>query len=139
MKRSAMVRTPKGFWTCRRQAGGVKCLHVNPNRKQKCLACGKSKPQKSKPKHMAVLTTMTYEQFLEVAGDERCQICGAGPKARRLHRDHDHATGRPRGLLCFQCNTRLPRGIDPAWLRAAADYLDAADVKWRDLIGEALY
>jgi hypothetical protein len=41
----------------------------------------------------------------------QCAICtvemtrGNGP--RGMHRDHCHATGRPRGLLCRTCNTCL--------------------------------
>jgi hypothetical protein len=39
-----------------------------------------------------------------------CAICGTDkPKGHgsRLHVDHDHITGRVRGLLCHLCNTRL--------------------------------
>ena len=121
-----MIRTPKGFWTCRRQEGGVKCLHVNPNRKQKCLACGKAKPKKSKPKHMVVLQELSYEDYIVRSGGETCMICGRGVVAdgRRLHRDHSHEGAYPRGLLCFPCNTKLPRNTTPQWLRDAADYLE---------------
>lgn len=63
---------------------------------------------------------------------KRCGICRApGCKGeshnrkRRLYVDHDHKTGRVRGLLCFRCNHRLlGRGLEDAFLhRSAADYL----------------
>jgi len=102
-------------------------MNVNPNRKRLCTACGKPKPSKSKPKHMEVLATMTYEEFVEVAGGEVCEMCGAEPKARRLHRDHDHATGRARGLLCFQCNTLIPRRMTLAKARLLVAYMERCE------------
>lgn len=37
----------------------------------------------------------------------RCAICGKQQRARALALDHDHQTGRIRGLLCMRCNRAL--------------------------------
>jgi hypothetical protein len=66
-----------------------------------------------------------YEKMLaQQAG--KCAICLKPPKNRRLAVDHDHHTGRVRGLLCWWCNKRIvTRRITPADLRRAADYLES--------------
>jgi Autographiviridae endonuclease VII len=58
-----------------------------------------------------------------------CAICRREPDAgRRLHVDHDHDTGRVRGLLCFTCNNALGDfEDDPGRLRAAIGYLHRFD------------
>jgi hypothetical protein len=67
---------------------------------------------------------LTYEQYVELNGGEHCAICKRGRGSRRLDRDHDHRTGKPRGLLCPRCNRALPTWITPNWLRLAAGYLE---------------
>lgn len=54
-----------------------------------------------------------------------CAICGrTNPSGRALHVDHDHVTGRVRGLLCVRCNVALGRFGDSAeMLIRAAEYL----------------
>jgi hypothetical protein len=111
------------YWTCRRQAAGLKCLAKNDRRSRKCHRCGKPKPVRKRPAHMAALE-LTYEQYVELNGGEHCAICKRGRGSRRLDRDHDHKTGRPRGLLCTRCNRALPTWITPDWLRLAAGYLE---------------
>jgi hypothetical protein len=62
-----------------------------------------------------------------------CDICNCPPterdhrgaSMRRLCIDHDHATGKFRGLLCSKCNLSIAYMNDnPKWLRAAAEYLE---------------
>lgn len=47
-----------------------------------------------------------YEAMLERQGGV-CAICGKRPVTIRLAVDHDHVTGRVRGLLCKRCNRAL--------------------------------
>jgi hypothetical protein len=49
---------------------------------------------------------LTYPQYLEMleAQNGQCLGCGKEPQGRALHVDHDHETGRVRGLLCTPCN-----------------------------------
>jgi Recombination endonuclease VII len=115
-------------WTCRRVSKSVVCGHRNAPRAKKCELCGKPRPARRRPAHMAVLAQMDYAAFLVLNGGETCGICGRSPTSRRrLDRDHSHdGDGYARGLLCAWCNRQLPRRATPEWLRAAADYLDRA-------------
>lgn len=55
-----------------------------------------------------------YDRLIAAQGGV-CAICGAPPKTRRLHIDHDHRTDRVRGLLCQRCNRFLPRTAKEAY------------------------
>lgn len=111
-------------WTCQRVRAGKKCGHRNPSIKRKCQSCDKLRPARKKPAHMVALNA-TYEDYIALNGGEHCGICGAKrkPGGKRLHRDHDHRTGKARGLLCFPCNSALRPYMDWKWVCAAADYL----------------
>jgi hypothetical protein len=115
----------KTFWTCSRVTGGIRCGHENPNRKQKCEACGKRRPARRKPAHMKALE-QPYEAFVKANGGDWCGVCGAeGSDTRKLDRDHDHVTGAVRGVLCHRHNRGLQMfGDDPVLLAAAIDYLE---------------
>lgn len=57
---------------------------------------------------------------------DRCALCDE-VFSKTPHVDHCHMTGRVRGLLCHRCNTALGNfKDDPARLRAAIEYLEAA-------------
>jgi hypothetical protein len=66
-----------------------------------------------------------YASMLEAQGGV-CAICGKPETSKRgsLSIDHDHATGRVRGLLCHACNIGLGNFRDTeAILRGAIEYL----------------
>ena len=58
----------------------------------------------------------------------RCAICGKAEgdsRGFRMHIDHDHETGRPRGILCNLCNNGLGNfHDDPTLLAKAIAYLE---------------
>jgi len=65
-----------------------------------------------------------------VAQNGRCAICKTPVDYRVVHTDHDHKTGKVRGLLCPNCNTGLGMFKDGQNnLLAAAEYLQQAQRK----------
>jgi hypothetical protein len=78
------------------------------------------------------LTVDEYETMLQKQ-KHACAICGGKenmiiPSTGRTYSlsvDHNHKTGKVRGLLCTQCNHMLGRAADdPEILRRAAKYLE---------------
>ncbi len=80
--------------------------------------------RKSHLKRKYSLTLEEYEEMLAKQGGG-CAICGRPPRPDiSLHVDHDHETGRIRGLLCFRCNNALGDFLDDySLLQEAAGYL----------------
>lgn len=76
------------------------------------------------------ITIEEYRGLLE-AQNGKCKTCDCrhvanGNGRQRLYIDHDHITGKVRGLLCHWCNASMGLvGDDPARLRRLADYLEA--------------
>lgn len=73
----------------------------------------------------------TPEQYDELMVKQNgvCAICGKKQSDRLLAADHDHATGKLRGLLCMKCNAALGLFFDDIKIMARAiGYL----MQWRD-------
>lgn len=63
------------------------------------------------------VTPEQYDHMVTQQGGV-CACCGEPPKARSLHVDHDHKTGKVRQLLCLKCNTAigfLEHQLRPVW------------------------
>lgn len=67
-----------------------------------------------------------YARMLE-AQDGHCALCENEPKSRKLHVDHDHRTGKVRGLLCFRCNRFVPYWATSDWVLRLYGYLKNAE------------
>jgi hypothetical protein len=99
-----------------------------------CIACKRLREKKYRQrggpgngKMQSYLRDYKFEKKQRAAGrpcPPACEVCGRRTK-RRMHFDHDHATGQFRGWLCFHCNAVLGHvGDQPEILRALAKYLD---------------
>ncbi len=135
MKRCARCeeeKPPEAFYPHRRAADGLQSYC------SKCCCEATAAWRKNNPVEMKAsnrrtkyfrsygLTVDIYESMLE-AQDRRCAICLSESPGRYDHFriDHEHATGRIRGLLCNRCNLLLGQARDSQdHLRAAAAYLD---------------
>jgi ubiquitin C-terminal hydrolase len=69
------------------------------------------------------ITVDQYDEMLAAQGGG-CKICGASSTTYSLHVDHDHETGKVRGILCATCNTALDWSI--ANHDAVVVYLDSS-------------
>lgn len=74
--------------------------------------------------------TFEDQQRMYVEQGGKCAICGreiflfGSSKKDTAHVDHDHLTGRVRGLLCQECNTGLGKFRDSIpYLESAIQYL----------------
>ena len=113
----------------------------HPNGDTYCSACKvqrTSKTRKNNPEKTAeyswkskIRTTygITEEDYtkLFVSQEGKCAICFSDIafRSRSTHIDHNHETGKVRGLLCHHCNTAL--GLfkeNTATLREAVNYLN---------------
>lgn len=99
----------------------------------RCTTCHRAKVAERKEvahgQHVEKTYDISAEEYkiLYAAQGGRCAICRrATGAARRLAVDHDHKTGKVRGLLCKPCN-RYGIGIfardDPEVFDRAAAYL----------------
>ena len=80
-------------------------------------------------KHLRMQYGITEEHYSAMVEEQqfRCAIC---LKEAELVIDHNHKTGRVRGLLCQLCNNGIGRlGDNPTRLERAAVYLKNADKK----------
>ncbi len=60
-----------------------------------------------------------------------CATCSASPSGtgtlKRLHTDHDHKSGKFRGILCFTCNGILKEKVTVSVLRNLINYLQPSE------------
>jgi len=89
----------------------------------------KRNPEWTRDQHYRLKFGITLDQYNSMGDAQNwvCKICGQKQSehpSKALCLDHDHATGKVRGLLCFACNRGLGGFRDnPEWLMNACKYL----------------
>jgi hypothetical protein len=104
----------KIWWAAYRETSRAYSRKYNATHKKERAA--------AKKKHKYGLTAEQFDQMVQDQGGA-CRICGIVPTGV-LHIDHDHETGKIRGLLCGKCNKGIGLlGDDHKRLLRAALYL----------------
>ncbi|WP_346660061.1 endonuclease VII domain-containing protein [Streptomyces sp. WMMB303] len=105
----------KSFGECHRNAAASDGLSTR---------CKKCRTIDGRPGHLERTHGMAVEQRRSLP-DGRFGRCPIRPRPVPEHVDHDHGTGRVRGVLCFSCNAALGQFRDrPDVMRRAAAYVE---------------
>lgn len=85
-----------------------KCKYAFEQERRKKHPGGRAEQSKRyDPRRYFGITLEQYDIMSETQGNV-CAICGGiNPNGKRLAVDHDHKTGKIRGLLCSKCNLAL--------------------------------
>ena len=121
--------TKEFFWSNGRNYLKTKCKKCGAIDKRKWIIKNKERASRiflrSNLKQSFGLTEDDYYNMVKEQSN-KCAICGRTPfgKNKRLCVDHNHSTGKVRGLLCQKCNRGLGCfGDDLDTLKVATQYL----------------
>ena len=100
--------------------------------RRSCITCrDRVSQERSRDNHLRRLYGFSEAEYNEMylRQNGTCAICCKVPevtgKNSRLHVDHNHRTGKVRGLLCYGCNIAMGFiGEDPEKLMKILDYLN---------------
>ena len=101
-------------------------LHDNSMAKRKWAEPWLGERQAKRKYALKKKYSLTPEQYQALVDkqDGKCAICGQVQDGQLLNVDHDHKSGRIRGLLCTACNLAIGGFRERTdWLARACAYL----------------
>lgn len=106
-----------------RRGAGTPSVHCKACHYARSQRWAKEHPEARKRHDRKAGLKRRYGVTPEFVDGKPCAICGTNEfGVRRAHVDHDHVTGRVRGILCHRCNTGL--GLLGANLAKALAYVE---------------
>ncbi|KKN77827.1 hypothetical protein LCGC14_0355640 [marine sediment metagenome] len=127
------------FWPNKRKYDGLgseckECQRIRINRWRKTPAGRASRKEEYRKQYetgkilkrqLRDKYSLTVDQYNNMFGEQGglCAICDKSLKYLKANVDHNHTTGKVRGLLCSRCNTLLVGLDDSAFLNRATKYL----------------
>lgn len=80
-------------------------------------------PEKRREQNLRARYGITADEFESLLASQggKCAVCNCEPSKPVV--DHDHSTGKRRGILCHACNMKLAAIEDDLFARNAAAYL----------------
>jgi Recombination endonuclease VII len=122
-----VVVVPDGHKFCRSCERTLPVTEFSVSRRQRdglnsqCKQCKGARQRVHRLQRIYGLSAEDVQSRIDEQGG-LCALCRERPAE---HVDHDHQTGRVRGVLCFLCNVGLGQFTDrPDLLRRAIDYLE---------------
>lgn len=111
-------------WPCVQCGCPISWLPGNKggNRRQICLTCAPDDRFRALVRRYGVDKAMFEAMYFDQDG--QCAIPSCTREAKSV--DHDHTTGKVRGLLCQGCNVAVGFLESAEWMQSALKYLDGA-------------
>lgn len=106
-------------WKCRQCWAVITYRPRGGNRTLVCFDCAPDSRFRSMVRRYGVDQHMFAAMYFDQDG--KCAIASCPREARAI--DHDHQTGRVRGLVCQGCNVALGFLESPRWMADALAYL----------------
>ncbi len=108
----------------------ARLAHVRKNSLRGCKKYRESNPTRERDRRLMNCYGLTSGQHkqLYVGQNGCCALCGDSVPYDEIYTDHDHGTGKVRGLLCRRCNVGLGMlGDTFGSIMRAAEYLKGVE------------